>query len=223
MGKRIEVNQPIRTKSPVTCTGETYLAGNITAAQSNITFDGPVVLAGNTPIVLSTGASKGDVRFNGPLDGQGAYSALAISAGDGTVAFHGSIGEITPLNKLQTTAKDVQIGSVGGEASGVEEISVRAKNNIDLKGNRYNTGKQTWEADHFIVDASTQFISHGKDIAFERGSVVFKGETFQANTGKGEFKFFAIEAPKKANISLSAGVLSSGEISAPLSPDKHRG
>ncbi len=212
----IEVNQPIGITSSVTFNGKIYLASDITASRSNITFNGPTLVGGNQSVELNTSWGKGDVRFNGPVDGQGACPTLTIRTGDGSVIFQALIGKGSPLDDLSITAKAIQLSGVGGAASGVKNKIIADAGAINMKGEVYNAGEQSWKGDHFYIDNSMQFISHGKPIEFARGVIQLKEDAaLQVNTQGGAFGFFEIQAPKKADISLVTSALSLGEIFAP--------
>ncbi len=219
-GKSIEVNQPVRIKAPVTLNGKIHLSSKINCPQNNLIFNGPVVVGGHEPVIVNTEFGKGDVIFNGVINGEGAYRSLTISTGDGSCKFKAPIGQESPLETLTVTSKTVEFQDIGGISSGIlKKLHVAAKSSVDLNGHIYNTAEQFWGAEHFYVHKPIQIISNAHPIEFVRGTLNLKENTsLHINAGEGSLGFFAIKAAKSAPIYLTSGHLSLGEITAEMAP-----
>jgi len=218
MAPLIEINHPIQLKGPLTLSGKTRLANKIKCSQNTIVFDGPVLIAGHNPILISTGANKGDIRFNGPVNGETPYSGLTMSTGDGDVVFGSSVGKDMPLEGLRVTAKSLELHDIGGVESGVKNLRVLVKNDINIKGSNYNADGQLWEAEQFHIYKPAHFVSQAHAIEFARGIIDLKeGASLSINTKGEAFNFFSLRAAKGAHLSFLTGPLILGEISAPQS------
>ncbi|MBI4640977.1 MAG: hypothetical protein HY731_09795, partial [Candidatus Tectomicrobia bacterium] len=138
----------ITSRGAFSATGDVILAGDITTANTDISFNGAVVLAGN--VALNTGVGAGDIRFQSTLGATaiGAEILLNLTAGTGNIIFSGAVnmaelGSVTITSAANVTAsaavtaRSIAQRAGTGTTTFMGTLSTNAAGGINLNGNNF--------------------------------------------------------------------------------------
>lgn len=175
-GKTIDQNGYVQNKGPTTYSGERIQIGSdIYAPNYPITFNGPVVIDADQ-VKIASGRSKGDITFNGTVNGDRAGRTLTIYNGESfaSVFMNGPVGQQIPLDLTIGTARLTlhNIGNINNAGAG--QLDLKAKHNIDFLGSVVHANEQKWDAANLNLKGGqlTTFITEDRPLTFTSGTKV---------------------------------------------------
>ncbi len=101
------VNNALTIGGPTIFNGATTLLADVTATNSNLTFNDAITLTGDTQ--LSTSAGGGTLTLGGLVDGG---ANLTLVGGTGSIVTTAALGVVTPLTSLTATAATLNFSGV---------------------------------------------------------------------------------------------------------------
>jgi hypothetical protein len=151
---------------------------------ATVTFDGPVVLTDNV-LIDTDGTNDNNVLFTSTINADNALAnnrTLTVTAGAGTVAFEGAIGNTQELADLDVTAAAIDLNSTlvkvddqgGNTVTFTGPVVLTANVTIDTDGAAdnsvlFDTAASTINADNALTNNRTLTMTAGA------GTVAFEG------------------------------------------------
>lgn len=233
-GKIIDQNAPVKSTSSLTYSADTILlSGDTNAPNSHITFNGPVIIDGDN-VKISSGQSKGDIKFNSTLDADHSSRNLTISNGSlaGTVTFKEAIGSKGPFSQLSIETGKLVFSNIGDKnRPGAEKLHIKTPN-VEFLGTVVHAKEQLWEVGqsqrgevpNFYVKSGqhTTFIAREKPLIFSAtthlGLSPQTNVVFETHGGGFEFSKLSGDHHQFVTINTGHGESKLGEFKGQLGP-----
>ncbi len=224
--KIVDQNAFIKTSGAIFFSGDMILiSGDTHALNCNITYNGPVVVDGDN-VKITSGRSKGDIKFNSTVDADNPSRNLTIFNGSqsGTVLFKEPIGSKGSFSQLSIETGKAIFSNIGDKnRPGTDKLIVKSPN-VEFIDQVANAKEQTWEVPNLYVKSGqhTTFISREKPLIFTSVSHIFLSPqtTIAFETNGGNFECAKLSGDNQQSVSINTGHGESkiGELSGKLGP-----
>jgi filamentous hemagglutinin family protein len=193
------------------------LSANTSAPNDHITFNGPVTIDGDK-VKISSGLSKGDIKFNSSLEADHPSRSLTISNGAGTVSFKEPIGVKGAFSELSIDTGKLYLPNIGDRnRRGAKKLTVKA-GEVEFIGTIAHAKKQLWTVPHLHLSSGqpTIFISRNKPLVFASPTHIFLNPgtdvVFETYGGKLELSKLSGDHHQTITINTGLGEAKTGEL-----------